>query len=91
MDNAAKLRLKQYLEDNIPFYELKVVGFWPNGTRKNDYEKIAARICQFFGLKSIYDYSHIEDRIKQLNSIQQQEYKLPFDQTDLISQCQYLN
>lgn len=51
-----KQRLKEFIEDNIPFYELKKVGFWLKGTRKIDYEKISARICWYFGFKSIYEY-----------------------------------
>lgn len=48
--------LKEFIENNIPFYELKKAGFWPKGTRKTDYEKIAERICWYFGFKSIYEY-----------------------------------
>jgi len=59
MDKAAKDKLKQFLEDNIPFKELKQVGFWEKGIRKTDYEKIAARICAFFGYKTIYEYKKV--------------------------------
>lgn len=49
-------KLKDFIEDNIPFYPLKKAGFWPAGTRKNHYDTIAARVCQFFGYASIYEY-----------------------------------
>lgn len=59
MDKAARLKLKQFLEDNIPFKELKQAGVFPKEIRKTDYEKIAAVICRMFGLKSIYEYGKI--------------------------------
>ena len=61
MEKAARLKLKQFLEDNIPFDALKKVGFFENGIRKTDYEKIAERVCQFFGYKSIYEYGEADD------------------------------
>lgn len=56
MDKAARLKLKTFLEDEIDFYGLKKIGFWCSGTRKTDYEKQAAKICHFFGFKSVYEY-----------------------------------
>ena len=58
MDNERQ-RLKDFLEEHIPFDELKKVGYWPKGTRRTDYEAIAARVCDRLGLKSIYDYDTI--------------------------------
>jgi len=54
--NRERRKLKQFIEDHIPFYELNQVGFWPKGTRKTDYEKIAARVCHYFGFKSVYEF-----------------------------------
>jgi hypothetical protein len=59
MDSAAKARLRQFIEDNIPFKELKAAGFFDKGVRKTDYEKIAARVCHWFGYKSIYEYKKV--------------------------------
>jgi hypothetical protein len=52
-------RLKIYIEENIPFKELKDAGFFDKEIKGSDYDKIAERICIFFGLKSIYEYSEI--------------------------------
>lgn len=49
-------RLATFIEDNIPVEALQKVKFFLKGTRRKDYEKIAARICWFFGFKSIYEY-----------------------------------
>lgn len=59
MDKGARLKLKLFLENNIPFHDLKKVGFFGKDVRKTDYEKISARVCQFFGYKSIYEYGKI--------------------------------
>ena len=56
METAAKNRLKQYIEDYIPVDDLKKAGFFGKGVKKTDYEKIAERICWFFGYKTIYEY-----------------------------------
>ena len=52
-------KLKKFIEDNIPFEELKEIGFFSKETKKNHYEKIAERVCWHFGLKSIYDYNSV--------------------------------
>jgi len=49
-------RLKDFIEDNFDFRTLKKVGFFDKEMKKTDYEKIAARVCTFFGYSSIYDY-----------------------------------
>jgi hypothetical protein len=59
MDHAASNRLKQFIQDNIPFHELKQAGFFNADLEETDYESIAARVCTFFGLKSIYQYASI--------------------------------
>lgn len=92
MEKAARQKLKQFLEDRIPFAELKKVGFWPKGTRKTDYEKIASRVCVFFGIKNVFDY----DKIRFNKSIDKGcpttwPELIAIDQTDLTSQDRYLN
>lgn len=54
--DAERKRLKEFLEEHIPFEGLKKAGMFPKGTRKSDYEVIAERVCNHLGLKSIYDY-----------------------------------
>lgn len=49
-------KLKEFIEDNFDFDGLKSMGFFEKGMRKTDYEKIAERVCLFFGYKSIYEY-----------------------------------
>jgi hypothetical protein len=92
MDKAARLRLKEFLADNIPFSVLKEAGFWPAGTRKTDYEKIAARICWFFSIKSIYDYEKLLPRpgIDGKCPTNWPPLKTP-EYTELVSQEKYLN
>lgn len=78
-----RLRLKTFIENNVPFYELKEVGFFAKDIRKTDYEKIAERFCFFLGLKSIYDY----DRFGR----QKKEEPYTVDYIDLISEPRNLN
>ena len=59
MDRAAKNKLKTFLEENIPIEDLMRVGFFPKGTKKNSYEKIAERVCCFFSFKNIYEYKKV--------------------------------
>ncbi|MGI4873260.1 MAG: hypothetical protein ACRYFX_19025 [Janthinobacterium lividum] len=49
-------KLKQFMADNFCFYGMKEWGFWPKGTRATDFEAQAARVCQFFGYQSVYEY-----------------------------------
>ena len=58
MEKSARKKLKHFLDTNIPFYELKAEGFF-QGIRKTDYEKIAEKICYYFGYKSIYEYGKL--------------------------------
>ena len=48
--------LKRFLEDNFDFDELKKVGLFDKNIGKNDYQKQAGRICQYFGLETVYQY-----------------------------------
>lgn len=59
MEKAARQKLRQFIEDHFDFQTLKKVGFFEKGIRKTDYEKIAERVCRFFGYKSIYEYGKI--------------------------------
>ena len=90
MDKAAKARLKQFIEDNIPFYELKKVGFFSKDIRKTDYEKIAARVCRFFGLKTIHEYEKIGADID-LGCPTNWPTMPLVEQHELISKDKYLN
>jgi hypothetical protein len=51
-------KLKDYLLQNFDFAALKKAGFY-RGIRKKDYQAQSERICKFFSLKSVYDYSDI--------------------------------
>lgn len=48
--------LKNFLLDNFDFKELKKIGFYSKDVKKNDYQKQADRICQFFGFETVYQY-----------------------------------
>ena len=63
------LRLKQFIQKNIPFSKLQQVGFWPPKTKGTDYEVIAARVCQFFCYNSIYEYPEIDITYRTDNAI----------------------
>jgi hypothetical protein len=54
--------LKKFMLENFDFTGLRKAGFFTS-EMKGDYEAQAARVCQFFGLKSIYDYGmHIDEK-----------------------------
>lgn len=106
MKIAARQKLKQFLEDNFNFGPLKKVGFFGKDVRKTDYEKIAARICWYFGYRSIYEYGKIcrgiacdgkcKDPSKFCKSydpmnISQWPSLYAPDRSELISQDQFLN
>lgn len=59
MTEIEKKRLKNFLRDNFSFSDLKKLGFYSKEVRANDYEKQAIRICQYFGLDNVYDYTKI--------------------------------
>ena len=103
---ADRLRLKQFLENNIPVAELMEVGFIPKGTKKTDYEKIAARVCEFFGYKSIYEYKKVchgklcdgkncdrSNKFCEKYDADNPEYwkKLKVDELDMITKESWLN
>lgn len=45
--------------EKFDFSTLKKVGFYPKDMKFNDYEGQAKRVCDFFGIKSVYEYSEI--------------------------------
>jgi hypothetical protein len=49
-------QLKQFMLDHFDFDSLKEAGFWPKGTRRADFKSQAARVCQYFGYKTVYEY-----------------------------------
>ncbi|MDM8174819.1 hypothetical protein QT327_10700 [Olivibacter sp. 47] len=48
--------LKSFLDEHIPFYELRRAGFFPKEMKKSDIHGQAKRICEFFGYKTVYEY-----------------------------------
>lgn len=53
--------LKDFLEEHIPFYELRRAGFF-KGIKKKDIHAQSERICKFFGYKTVYEYGAKEIR-----------------------------
>lgn len=49
--------LKEFLDEHIPFYELRKVGFFPKEMKKTDIHGQAKRICKFFGYKTVFEYN----------------------------------
>ena len=48
--------LKEFLDEHIPFYELRKVGFFPKEMKKKDIHGQAERICKLFGYKTVFEY-----------------------------------
>ena len=46
--------------ENFDFSGLKKIGVYSKDIKRNDYEAQAARICQFFGYKTVYEYGSNE-------------------------------
>ena len=69
----AHLRLKQFVEENIPVDELMSMGFFGKGKKmlkKTDYKGIAKSVCRYFGYQSIYQYQRINyDPTKMWNKL----------------------
>lgn len=59
MEKKERLRLKRFLNDNIPFKELKKAGFFSSEVKATDYEAQAYRICKHYGLRNIYEFASI--------------------------------
>ena|SRR5690606_22022850 len=48
--------LKEFLDEHIPFYELRKAGFFPKEMKKTDIHGQAERICKWFGYKTVFEY-----------------------------------
>ena len=53
--------LKNFMEEFFPFEEFLKIGFFKK-EMKGDYEAQAARVCKFFGFKTVYEYRAKEIR-----------------------------
>ncbi|MCE7039213.1 hypothetical protein [Dyadobacter sp. CY312] len=51
--------LKRFMIEHFPFTALRKSGFF-KAEMKGDYEAQAARVCQFFGYETVYEYGAIE-------------------------------
>lgn len=51
--------LKRFMQEFFPFSPLVKSGFFKK-EMKGDYEAQAARVCQFFGYKTVYEYGSKE-------------------------------
>jgi hypothetical protein len=54
--------LKDFMEEFFDFKSLKKIGLFKKDIKKDDYEAQAARICQYFGMESIYEWRKDEIR-----------------------------
>jgi len=104
---SAKIKLKKFIDSYIPVDELMKAGFFIKGTRRNQYEKIAERVCWYFGFKSIYEYKKVcRGKICDGNNCDGQNIncknyrdeiqpilwpKLEISQEDLVSKDSWLN
>lgn len=59
-DGSDMAVLERFLKEFFDFAALKKVGFYKKEIKHNDYEEQAKRICEFFGLKSVYEYGKDE-------------------------------
>jgi|GEM_PF-1623689 len=53
--------LKRFMKEFFPYGHFRKIGIFTKEMR-GDYYQHAMRICEFFGLKSIYEYGAIEVR-----------------------------
>lgn len=58
----SKKALQAFLKAHFDFTSLKKSGFFPKEMKHTDYEGQAKRICDYFGLASIYEYGKYEIR-----------------------------
>jgi len=54
--------LKDFMEEFFDFKTLKKIGLFKKDMKKDDYEAQASRICQYFGMESIYEWRKDEIR-----------------------------
>jgi uncharacterized protein with ParB-like and HNH nuclease domain len=48
--------LKDFMEDRFDYASLKKAGFYGKHIKRNDYKAQAAKVCEFFGYKTVYEY-----------------------------------
>lgn len=53
--------LERFMKEFFPFGPLRKAGFFTK-EMKGDYKAQAARVCQFFGYKTVYEYGTTETR-----------------------------
>lgn len=54
--------LKDFMIEFFDYEGLKKIGVYGKDISKNDYQKQADRICQFFGFKTVFEYVATELR-----------------------------
>lgn len=57
-DDKAEV-LKRFMKEFFPYGTLRKAGFFTK-EMKGNYEAQAARVCQFFGYKTVYEYGASE-------------------------------
>lgn len=50
--------LKEYMLEHFNFRSLKRIGFYKD-VKASDYTEQAKRVCEFFGLESVFEYHKI--------------------------------
>lgn len=66
---------KQYILDNFDLDGLLEIGFIKD---KNDFEAIEKRICKFFHLKRVTDYSYILPNKKSVKYVNPKKFEVEF-------------
>ena len=49
----------KYLQEKFDFVQLKKAKFYGKDINETDYDKQKERICEYFELKSIFDYDNV--------------------------------
>lgn len=49
--------LKEFLDNNFDFYELRKAGLFPKDWKKTDIHKQAQKICELFNYKTVFEYN----------------------------------
>lgn len=60
--NHQPIALRAFLEEHFDYSWLKKTGIYSKDLKRNDYEGQAKRLCEWWGLESIYDYGKNEVR-----------------------------
>lgn len=53
------LALKEFLKFHFDFSSMKKMGIYPKNMKPSDYEGQAAKVCWYFGFKSVYQYAQM--------------------------------